>query len=196
MKKVSIVLLFIFSINCFSQQKYMLKCDSKLLSSSLDSALAQVGVRERTGRNDGYMVEKYLTSVGLLRGNPYCAAGQYWSFYVSAMALSLNASMIPVLKTGIANSMYNDAMSKGVRAKFVPERNDLVVWRQKNSSHGHIERVFKVLSAGWMMTIGFNTSGYNEQNQAEGEGVFIKKRNVYYPLGRMAIRGLIGFYTR
>ena len=34
----------------------------------------EIGVRERTGRNDGIRVETYLRSVGLKIGNPWCAA--------------------------------------------------------------------------------------------------------------------------
>lgn len=41
------------------------------------AARSQIGTQERTGRNDG-PVEKYLTSVGLAKGDPYCAAFVYW----------------------------------------------------------------------------------------------------------------------
>jgi hypothetical protein len=40
--------------------------------------LSQVGVRERTGRNDGVEVEAYLRSVGLGKGYPWCAAFTNW----------------------------------------------------------------------------------------------------------------------
>jgi hypothetical protein len=39
---------------------------------------SQVGVKELTGNNDGKEVEMYLRSVGLKKGNAYCAAGQAW----------------------------------------------------------------------------------------------------------------------
>ena len=41
---------------------------------------SQIGVRELTGNNDGVEVEMYLNSVGLKKGQPYCAAGVAWSF--------------------------------------------------------------------------------------------------------------------
>lgn len=41
---------------------------------------SQIGVRELTGNNDGKEVEMYLQSVGLKKGQPYCAAGVAWSF--------------------------------------------------------------------------------------------------------------------
>ncbi len=40
-------------------------------------AAGQVGTVEKSGHNDG-PVEKYLTSVGLAKGDPYCAAFVYW----------------------------------------------------------------------------------------------------------------------
>lgn len=42
------------------------------------TAAAEIGVTEATGKNDGKQVEAYLASVGLKRGNPYCAAWVYW----------------------------------------------------------------------------------------------------------------------
>lgn len=41
-------------------------------------ALSQVGVRELTGNNDGKEVERYLHSVGLKKGQPWCAALMAW----------------------------------------------------------------------------------------------------------------------
>jgi len=44
------------------------------------------------------------------------------------------------------------------------------------------------MDKGFVRTLAFNVP--NEQNQ---EGVFIKKRNIYHPIRRLKIRGLIGF---
>jgi len=43
-------------------------------------ALAELWVREESGRNDGKRVEEYLSTVGLKRGDPYCAAFVSWVF--------------------------------------------------------------------------------------------------------------------
>lgn len=40
---------------------------------------SQIGVREATGHNDGKEVQKYLHSVGLGKGYPWCAAFVTWS---------------------------------------------------------------------------------------------------------------------
>ncbi|MGY4383020.1 hypothetical protein ACVWYN_000039 [Pedobacter sp. UYP24] len=46
----------------------------------LDIARAQLGVREKTGKNDGIAVESYLKYVGFTKGNPWCAAYVCWVF--------------------------------------------------------------------------------------------------------------------
>lgn len=47
-------------------------------------AAKEIGVVELTGNNDGKQVEAYLASVGLAKGNPYCAA---FIYYVGNRAL-------------------------------------------------------------------------------------------------------------
>jgi hypothetical protein len=87
--------------------------------------------------------------------------------------------------------MYNKAVTNGKRSVPEPQKHDLVVWRLPRSWKGHIERVIKTEEAGWIQTIGFNVSKY--LNGRKKEGVFKKRRNIYHPLGRMLVRGLIGF---
>jgi len=43
-------------------------------------ALAELWVREETGKNDGKRVEEYLAAVNLKKGDPYCAAFVSWVF--------------------------------------------------------------------------------------------------------------------
>jgi hypothetical protein len=46
----------------------------------LNIAAKQVGVTEKTGHNDGVMVEQYLAYVRLKKGEPWCAAFISWVF--------------------------------------------------------------------------------------------------------------------
>ena len=43
-------------------------------------AMAELWVRETTGKNDGKRVEEYLATVDLKKGDPYCAAFVSWVF--------------------------------------------------------------------------------------------------------------------
>lgn len=189
-----LVTLFLFSrILLHSQSRFVVSCNKYLLQASLDTAFAQLGVREKTGRNDGSEIKKYLESVGLKEGNPYCAAGQYYCFYSASKALLLPVSEIPILKTGSANMMYNESQKSGHKSNYLAYKYDLLVWKSINSWSGHIERIFATGKAGWVSTIGFNTSAGTSNSQNEVQGVFKRKRNIFHPLGRLKVRGIIGF---
>ncbi len=180
-------------ISLNSQIKYKLKCDTILINESRNILFKQLGVSENQGKNNSYEIKEYLLSVGILYPAPYCAAGQYYCFYKAANNLKLNINNIPIKRTALANAILNDAIKNGIKYKYIPENDDLIVWKNtyyKYSIYGHIERIIKIKKAGWVETIGFNTSS---KNQREGDGVYIKNRNIYYLLGRMKVRGLIGW---
>lgn len=191
MKKILFFIFFFVTIS-YSQTKYLVKSDSLLVNKSLELAISENGTKEKTGKNDGYKVEQYLKSVNLRRGNPYCAAFQYYVFMKINDSLSLNKS-IPIAKTGLANGIYNVAKKNGSKGVYEAKINDLIVWKYPDSYSGHIERIIKVKRGGWVTTIAGNTSNGKTGSQREGNGVFIRERNIYHPIGRMRIRGLIGF---
>ncbi len=190
---LAIFLLLVATIESLPKTKYSIPCKAKLIQSSRDSAIAQVGVREKTGSNDGYKVEQYLKSAGLGKGHPYCAAGQYWCFYSSCIALKYPLTDIPIYRTGSTVKMFNEASKVGNKIKPIPGNNDLLFWSKPNEWKGHVERIIEVMKAGWVKTVGFNTSSGATGSQNDGEGVFIRKRNVNHFLGRMVVRGFIGF---
>jgi hypothetical protein len=180
------LLIFIPSV-AFSQLKYEIECRNDLLQYSQIIGMQQVGTIELGNRNDG-SVAKYLKSVGLSEGNPYCAAGQYYIFYEACKHLKLPQSQIPIPRTGLANAMYSYAKQQGNKVKYEAKLHDLLVWRKAKTSFGHIERIIEVNSKGNVTTLAFNVMGTNGK-----EGVFTKKRNIYHPLQRLKVRGLIGF---
>jgi hypothetical protein len=185
-----LIILIMTSTKTMALEKFILECRNDLLALSEMYVISQVGTLERTGRNDGDVC-KYHKLLGIKEGSPYCAAGIYWSFYQASNDLNLDINNIPILKTAVANEIFNDALRRGVKSEYSPERHDLIVWRKPKSWSGHIERVIEAKKAGWVLTVGFNT-----KDETGNEGVFRKKRNVFHPLGRLAIRGLIGFRER
>ena len=188
MKFLVTILLLLLSLTCSGQSKYELNCEPYLIELSRDSMLAQVGVKEKTGHNDGYKVEQYLKSVGLKKGNPYCAAGQYWCFAVNAK----KTTDIPIPKSGLANSAFNYAKKHGVKVGYFPAIDDLLIWQIAKAIQGHIERITKVINAKFVMTVGFNTSNGKKGSQSDGNGVFPRLRDLYNPIGRLLIKGLVG----
>ena len=165
-----------------------LRCDRDLRIRQLAITKSQIGVRE-TGRNSG-AVTRYLRAVGLPSGNPYCAAGIYWSFDSASSSLGLAKSAIPIPRTGLASRIYSYAKANGVRCQARPAIGDLIVWQKPSSIFGHVGQILLVRDAGWVTTIEYNTGN---RSQREGDGVWTKQRNIYHPLGRMRTRGIINF---
>jgi hypothetical protein len=166
-----------------------------LLEASLDSALNFVGIIEETGSNDGELIVKFLRSVGRKKGEAYCAAGQYYCFYIAALAMNLGLEDIPLKRTGLANAMFDEAKKKGRKVRFFANKHDLIIWRRNSTPFGHTERILETQNAGWVLTIAFNTSQYIK-GKGRVEGIFIKRRNIFLPLGKMRVRGIIGFYCK
>lgn len=191
MKKI--LLLIVLSIAISSYTARELPCNRDLLKVSKTVLISQLGTREATNRNDGVQVEKYLASVGLGVGNPYCAAIQYYCFSEAARKLNIAQSEIPIIKTGSSQKLYDWAEKVGKKSSINPKPNDIIVWRDGKSYSGHVARVMAVGRGGWVTTIEGNTTSGEKGNQREGGGVYEKQRNLFHPLGRMKVRGLIHF---
>ena len=174
-------------------QRFEYQCNQRLICVAMDTAYAQIEVKEKTGNNDGYQVEKYLRSTGLGKGYPYCAAGLYYCYDAARKALELSKKENPLKQTASTVRMYNAAMKYGVKTNSEPQVGDFIFWRKRGTWRGHVEMVIEVLRGGNIKTIGFNTSNGKRGSQREGNGVFIRNRNYRHPLGRMHIRGFIGF---
>lgn len=190
MRFLLLLFLPVIYMGAHSFERYDLICRKDILERSERHCINQTGTLEESGQNDGEVI-KYQRAVGLHQGDAYCAAGVYWCFLMAVNDLGLQKVDIPIIRTAVANEIYNDAKQRGDKTKYVPERHCLIIWRKNRSWSGHIERVIHVKKAGWVVTVGFNTS-----NSKGKQGVFIKKRNVFHPLGRMAIRGMVGFKER
>jgi len=173
--------------------KVQLKCNQQLLEKSYDILYNQIGVTEETGKNDGVIVESYLASIGLSKGNPYCAAGQYFCFSQACKDLAMDKKEIPVARTGLAVTMFKIAKKKGVEVPYSPSVHDLIVWVKPNGVNGHIERIVNIIDDDSVETIAFNTSNGKSGSQREGDGVFLRVRSITEKIGNMKVLGLIGF---
>ena len=173
----------------FGQVKYVLKADKDLIGLKAKIAKGFVGLREKTDRNDGYWIDRFNKSVGVSKGSPYCNAGQYFCWDSAGRLLGMKP---PVVRSGLANSSFNQAFKKGQKKTYAAKKNDYLVWRYPFLYTGHVESITATGRAGWVKTVGFNTTA-GAGNQREGGGVYERKRNIYHFLGRMKIRGLVGF---
>lgn len=181
----AIIILLLLTLQLQAGVKYTIPASLSVLVKSDSVLKTQVGVTEKTGNNDGE-VEKYLKFVGLGKGYPYCAAGQLWCF-------GQVTKQLPYPKSALALTPFLYAKSKGNLVQYKPEPYDLIIWNTPGTSNGHIERIVLTGQGGWVTTVGFNTSSGVAGNQRDGGGVYYRKRNLFHVLGRMQIKGLVGW---
>lgn len=142
-------------------------------------ALGQTHVRERTGRNDGLEVRKYLKILHLPEGTPYCGAFVEWVYRQCGINSNVQA---PAVAYSWAKYPPRLVWNKGaVSGKKSPQMGDVAVfgWRQRAGGvRYHCELV-----AEWQedeevedfVTIGANTSA-PIYVKVKGEGVHKKLR--------------------
>lgn len=126
-----------------------------------------IGVREKTGNNDGTEVEHFLKMVGLAKGNPWCAAYVYTCF--------IEAGINNVPKSGYSPNWFPDKNTVYKSGKGEPLQAD--VFGIYFSSKGRIAHVgfideWKKDNA-YCLTVEGNT---NEAGSREGDGVYRKRR--------------------
>jgi hypothetical protein len=124
-------------------------------------ALQEVGVREKTGENDGKRIEEYLAAVKLKRHNPYCAAFLSWVFMQEGFAKPRSGwspDLVPLSR------LTSAAMPADIAGFYFPEL-------RRVAHVGMIEKVHHH----WAVTIEANT---NLTGSREGEGVYRKRRHL------------------
>jgi len=183
-----IILLIILANSLSASQRYEIYCDENLLRIAVQIAHREVGTTE-TGENRGD-VEKYHAIAGINAGLPYCAAGIYYCFKIGADSLGLGENVIPIPNNPLSNGIFAHAKRFGNKTEFRAKNNDLIVWRAGKSNKGHIEWIIETGKGGNVRTIGFNVKSPEKPHK---EGVFYRKRNIFTPISRMYVRGMIGF---
>ena len=69
-----------FSSNILGEHHYLNSPTNSAQQQIISTAKNELGVKEKSGKNDGKEVEAYLAYVGLKKGNPWCAAFVSWIF--------------------------------------------------------------------------------------------------------------------
>ncbi|MBC7418346.1 MAG: peptidoglycan-binding protein [Pedobacter sp.] len=131
----------------------------------LNIARTQIGVRERTGQNDGEQVERYLATTGLKKGQPWCAAFISWVFKEGGY----NAP-----RTAWSPALFNTR----VNTKKPETCNIFGIWFPELKRIAHVGLIEK-REGDWLISIEGNT---NVPGSREGDGVYRKRRpfkNIY-----------------
>jgi hypothetical protein len=132
-----------------------------------ESYLSQVGVREATGKNDGKAVESYLKSVGLGKGNAWCAAFVHWCYRacgVETIKSAWSPSWFPSSKV-----IYSQA-----KTKELPKSGDVFgIYFADRKRIAHVGFVHEWGQNSYCITVEGNTNDYGSR---EGDGVYMKRR--------------------
>ena len=131
---------------------------------------AEIGVREKTGQNDGARVEEYLKYVGLSKSQPYCAAFASWCMGKAGITnprTGWSPALFPADKVvweryrGLKCSRYKPQPGD-VFGIYFPEK--------KRIAHcGFVEN----WDDAWVVTVEANT---NLGGSRDGDGVYRKRR--------------------
>jgi hypothetical protein len=143
----------------------------KLVQTEL--AAAKLGIHEIGGDNHGPWVKKFLAEVGLPEGYAWCDAFQ--SFEMATVA----GKKLPIESASVAQT-YNTAAKLGWLV-IKPARGDLVCYDFDGDGQfdDHIGLVVRVVAIGPVLTLETvegNTSSGNAGSQANGDGVFLRRR--------------------
>lgn len=131
----------------------------------------QIGVREETGNNDGFMIRQYLASTGLTEGYAWCAAFVHWS-------LAQAGIRGPAIHPAYSPSWFpgNKIIYHNGTVRLTPLPGD--VFGIYFSSKQRIAHVGFIDS--WNPDKNFTTTVEGNTNGAgsrEGDGVYRKYRN-------------------
>jgi hypothetical protein len=123
-------------------------------------ALAELWVREQTNKNDGKRVEEYLSTVGLKKGEPYCAAFVSWVFKQAGYAMPRTAWSPALFPT---SRLVKAAMPGNVFGIYFPAMKRIA----------HCGLVVSSRSD-WITTVEGNTDA---SGRREGGGVYQRLRH-------------------
>ena len=198
--KTTISILIIYSLICGSassrsgEHKLLLSPENNKRALIQRIYTAELGVKEKTGKNDGPRVEQYLRQVGLKRGDPWCAAFVCWVFDQAGVAnprTGWSPGLFPkgkliwerkevvggrVAGEKVAGAVAGEKVAVGRKAvKSLPQRGDVFgIWfpeKNRIAHAGFVDRWDK----SWLITVEGNT---NEAGSREGDGVLRKRRLV------------------
>lgn len=190
MKKFLLVLLLATSV-ANATDIYLVPFNKMVSLKARDYMYGEMNKKELTGHNDGKHIHEYMDTcrLGYPKGYPYCAAIITWSMYRSANDLKLKTNFP---RTALAYNFYVYGKKYGVLIKTtVYQENDIIVWNKINTINGHAEWIYSVLAGGNVYVMSGNTSNGKSGNEREGNGNYIRKRNLRFELNRMRLKAIV-----
>ncbi len=137
----------------------------------LDAGRRLLGTTEATGRNDGPVIEAILKAVGLNRGDPYCAAFNFWCYRAAGLA-----ERVP--RSGWSPAWVASPTWRRGKGRTPRPADAFGIWfaRKRRVAHTGLIEKWGAKSA---VTIEANTSPSAEFGAAsdrDGDGIWRKRR--------------------
>lgn len=140
-----------------------------------EAAKVCVGIKEKTGKNDGPLVEAIQRTCGGSRGQAWC---MYFVQACIAYAELKTGLKSPITSSGHCLTVWNKS-PKEQRVKAHPLPGAIAIWRHGNTTSGHTEIVLGADDK-IMKNVGGNTSGADKSGKVtrEGNGVYFTTRDM------------------
>jgi len=140
----------------------------------LKLAISYEGTTELTGNNDGIEIEKFLSNVGLSKGNPYCAA------FISYILDETPNIKEPTIRTALASKFITKksiSANDVLLGKEIPP-GSIMIFQKGNTIFGHAALVESQESNSEFSTIEANTKPGPYGNQRDGDGIWFREREI------------------
>lgn len=141
----------------------------------VQAASACVGIREKTGRNDGPMVELIQETIGGHSGEAWCMSLMQTCL---AYAEVKTGAKSPIAASEHCMTVWNET-PEYQRVKFTPLAGAIVIWRHGKGPSGHTGCVLSSDEHEFRAVEGNTTSGSTASGKVvrEGGGVYFTKRS-------------------
>lgn len=180
-------LAFVSSLDlCSAQIRFVIKQPKAdiIIGNGMKLALEKINVVEEPPKsNSGKEVEIFLRSIGLKKGNPWCAAFCQWAYLTASQKIR---TRLNIIRSGHSMSLFRYASINSIRSLHNPVYGDWVIFQKGESSYGHTALLISYTGDS-IHTLEGNTSNCQKNN----DGVFLKTHPVKR-FGWMRIKGYIG----
>jgi len=185
---LSIILLVMLSVFLFGPIALCRAAD--LPETAVKNAHQYLKLREKTGNNDSPEIDRMLAYLGLPKHLSWCAAFSIYNYYQAAEALHVKQ---PFPKYGRVAMLRQACINNPLKYRYITadevrlgsvylSSGDLPLWAhgtiRGGDFNGHTGLVIQQLSPRSFQSIEGNTSSGSKGSQNNGNGVFIRERQI------------------
>lgn len=149
----------------------------------IDTAITYFGPKEQQEENHGPDIKKFLASVGLDEGYPYCAAFVSYSLENAVGPYGNTSVQSPKVRSALAQDFITNQSidaKKVLRGQRTVPSGYIHVMPKGETRYGHNGFVLLDWSGSTGITIDANTGlGLPGESERDGQGVWIRQRKIY-----------------